>query len=625
MEQAPFARKLSAILHADVAGYSRLTGEDEEGTHRRVSTYLDAITDLIQRYHGKVLNYAGDAVLADFATVTDALTCAAVIQRELEQRNLQLADHRKVRFRIGVNLGEVIVDRNEIFGDGVNVAARLQGLAEPGGICISGAVYDAIGAKLPLDYQFLGDQQVKNIAKPVRAYRAVLRPGEELPLPRAEAKPRQLRRSAMVISIIAAGALFIIAGAIVWLGLKQPKSVTEKTTIPSVLDKASIAVLPFSNLSSDPEQEYFSDGMTNDVITDLSRFSSLFVIASNSVFAYKGKPIKVQEVSRELGVRYVLEGSVQKVQDKVRVNAQLIDATSGHHMWAERYERGLRDLFAVQDQIVQAIVGALAVRVREVERDRAMRKDTDSLEAYDYVLRGREYLSRLTRSSNLQARKMFQRAIELDPRYAAAYVGLGWTYRRAVGHGWTEFVDEDMERAHHLAQEALRLEESAAAHGLLAWIYLARGEYERASEAAKRAMELNPNDADSLSRLASVQLYMGRTDEAVRAYETALRFDPNTNADTFFALGLAYYLELQYEKSIGILQRGMAKNPNHPFIHAALAAAYAQDDRPKEAARAAERVRRLHPFFEVASFGTRFRDPQDRDRLAEGLRKAGLK
>ena len=625
MKQAHLPRKLAAILCADVVGYSRLTGEDEEGTHRRVSASLDAIAALIARYHGEVLNYAGDSVLADFTTVTDALCCAAAIQMDLKRCNQELAEDRKVRFRIGVNLGEVIVDRDEIFGDGVNVAARLEGLAEPGGICISGAVYDAVGAKLPLDYRFLGEQQVKNIVKPVRAYRAELRPGAELPPPRSKAANRSIRRNVAIVSIIIFTVLLIGGGVIAWLASKPSKFVAEKGTLPPLAARASVAVLPFANLSSEPQQEYFSDGITNDIITDLSKFSSLFVIASNSVFAYKAKPAKVQDVGRELGVRYVLEGSVQKVKDRVRVNAQLIDVSTGHHMWAERYDRGIRDLFAVQNEVVQAIVGTLAVRVREVERRRAMRKNTDSLEAYDYVLRGRAFLAHLTRSANLEARRSFQRAIDLDPHYAAAYVGLGWTYRRAVGHGWTEFVDEALERAHDLAQEALRIEESAAAHGLLAWIYLARGEYELASDAAERAMALNPNDSDSLSRLASVHLYMGRADEAVRAYEAALRFDPNTNADTFFALGLAYYLQGQYEESIRTLERGKSQNPNHAFIHAALAAAYAQAERSREAASSAEKVRRLHPFFEIASFGTRFRNSRDRDRLAEGLGKAGLK
>ena len=618
-------RKLAAILYADVAGYSRLTGEDEEGTHRRLSAYLDAIAATIDGYRGKVLHYAGDAVLADFAAVSDALVCAAAIQEDLKVRNQDLPDNRKVQFRVGVNLGEVIADRGEIYGDGVNVAARLESLAEPGSICISGTVYDAIGSKLPLDYEFLGEQTVKNIDKPVRAYAARLNPGATLPVPTVRAKSRR-SPVRLVAGAAVAIALLISIGMIAWFapwGPTTERLAREGAALP-LPDKPSIAVLPFVNLSADPQQEYFSDGITNDIITDLSKFSSLFVIASNFVFAYKGKPVKIQNVGRDLGVRYVLEGSVQKVADKVRVNAQLIDATTGRHMWAERYERSLHDLFTVQDDIVQSIVGALAVKVAEVERERVMRKDTDSLEAYDYVLRGRAYLSRITRSDNLEARKMFKRAIELDPNYAAAYVGLGWTYRVAVGHGWTEFLNEALQKAQDLAEQALRLQDSADAHDLLGSIYLVRGRYELASQELEHAIALNPNDSDSLAGLGSVMLYTGKTNEAVQAIETALRFNPAINTDFLYELGIAYYLQTQYGKAIEILERGKAKNPNYAFIHAVLAAAYAQVGRPADVTREAEMVRRLDPFFEVASFGTKFRNHQDRERIAEGLRKAGL-
>jgi adenylate cyclase len=615
-------RKLAAILYADVAGYSRLTGEDEEGTHRRLSAYLDAITAAIEGYHGKVLHYAGDAVLADFTTVSDALICAAAIQEDLKARNQDLPHDRKVQFRIGVNLGEVIADRGEIYGDGVNVAARLESLAEPGGICISEAVRSAVGNKVPLRYEFLGEQLVKNIAEPVKAYHAQLSPGAVLPAP--SARPKTRRRAHQLIA--AGAAVMLIAAAIGLIAWFAPWATTlEKRGALPLPDKPSIAVLPFDNLSGDQAQEYFSDGITNDIITDLSKFPSLFVISSNSVFAYKGKPVKVQDVSRELGVRYVLEGSVQRAGEKVRVNAQLIDATSGHHLWAERYERDLRDLFVVQDEIVRSIVGALAVRVQEMERERTMRKAPDSLEAYDYVLRGREYLSRITRSDNLEARKMFQRAIDLDPRYAEAYVGLGWTYRQAVGHGWTEFLDRAVEQSHDFAQKALDLEESAGAYSLLGYIYLLRKQYDLASHALERAIALNPNDWDSFAILASVMLYTGRHDEAIKTFETTLRFNPAIHVDRLFELGLAYYLASRYDASIKTLEQGVGRNPNHPFLYIALAAAYAQAGLPDDAARAAASVRRLDPFFEVSSFGTRFRSPQDRDRIAAGLRKAGLK
>ncbi|HSS65059.1 MAG TPA: tetratricopeptide repeat protein, partial [Gammaproteobacteria bacterium] len=542
------------------------------------------------------------------------------IQQELARRNRELADERKVQFRIGVNLGEVIVDRDDLYGDGVNVAARLEGLADPGGVCISDSVRSAIGKKLPLDYEFLGEQQVKNIAEPVKAYKARLMPGAVLPAPglSLEARRRGHRRS-VVSGVIAL--LLIVAGVIAWLA--PWTSEREDAALP-LPEKPSIAVLPFDNLSGDPQQEYFSDGISNDIITDLSKFRDLLVIASNTVFTYKGKAVNVQDVSRELGVRYVLEGSVQRADGKVRVNAQLIDAMTGHHLWAERYDRELKDLFVLQDEIVETIVRTLAVKVRTVERERTMRKGTGSLEAYDYVLRGRERLSRTTRATNLEAREMFQRAVELDRRYASAYVGLGWTYRKAAGHGWTEFPNQALERAHELAQKALELEESSDAYGLLGYIYLFRKQYDLASHALERALELNPNDWESLSVLASTMLYTGRTEVAVQTFETTLRFNPAMDSDKLMELGIAYYLRSRYDDAIRTLQQGLGRNPDHPYLHAVLAAAHAQAGHREDAARAAAAVRRLHPFLETDSFGDRFLNPEDQAHLIDGLRKAGL-
>ncbi len=624
MGAEPLARKLAAILYADVAGYSRLTGEDEEGTHRALSARLDAITASIEAHNGTVLHFAGDAVLSDFATVSEALTCAVAIQQDLEHRNRDLPEERKVEFRVGVNLGEVIVDRGEIYGDGVNVAARLESLAEPGGICISEAVRTAIGNILPLDYEFMGEQKVKNIAEPVKAYSAGLKPGAKLPAPTV--RPHARRPTHQLI-VAGAAALVIVAGALItWLAPRPPPTEpvpAERTDLP-LPEKPAIAVLPFDNLSGDREQEYFSDGVTNDIITDLSKFSSLVVIASNSVFAYKGKPVKVQDVSRELGVRYVVEGSVQKAGEMVRINAQLIDATTGGHLWAQRYHRDLKQLFDVQEEIVQTIVTTLAVKLTRLELERTFTKPTDNLEAYDYWLRGRENLARTTRSTNMEARQMFRRAIELDPRYASAYVGLGWTYRKAVGHGWTEFPGQALQEAEELAQKALSLEESAGAHRLIAYVHLIRGQYGLATQALERAIALNPNDWDSQAILGSILLYSGRRDEAIQSFETALRFNPRMEVDRLVELGLAYYLEKRYDDAIKALEPGIGPNPNHPFLRIALAAAYAQAGRVEDAAAAAAKVRQLHPFFEVASFGTRFSNPTDQARIADGLHKAGL-
>jgi adenylate cyclase len=365
--------------------------------------------------------------------------------------------------------------------------------------------------------------------------------------------------------------------------------------------------------------------MTNDIITDLSKFRELFVIASNSVFTYKGKPVKVQDVSRDLGVRYVLEGSVQRAGEKVRVNAQLIDATTGHHLWAERYHRDLKDLFVVQDEIVQTIVGTLAVKLTYLEQDRAFAKPTSNLGAYDYVLRGWGYKSRDTASANFKAQQMFQKAIELDPRYALAYVGLGKTHRDAYLSGWTEFPGRALGQAHDLAQKALSLDESnAAAHALLGDVYSRWRQYDLAIRELERAIELNPNDWNSYVARGRVMLWSSRPGEAIRSLETALRFNPNMNAG-LVPLGLAYYLKGRYDESIRTAEQGVGREPDSVWSHVVLAAAYAQSGRSEDAVRAAATVLRLHPFFEVDSFGTAFRNPADRASIAEGLHKAGLK
>ncbi len=416
MDRLP--RKLAAILYADVAGYSRLTGEDEESTHRLLSAYLDALSQTIETYGGTVVHYAGDAVLAEFPTVTDALASAAKIQRELGARNQELPNERKVQFRIGVNLGEIIVDRDDIYGDGVNVAARLESLSEPGGICISEAVRTAVGKKLPLEYEFMGEQQVKNIAEPVRAYHARMRPDAVLPQPQTTSRRSTASdRRRLVLSVTIA--LLIIAGVTTfgywnaWLPGQGPTSADRKAF--PLADKPSIAVLPFDNLSGDPEQEYFADGISEDIVTELSRLSNLLVIARNSSFTYKDRAVTVQDVGKELGVRYILEGSVRKSSDRVRITAQLIDATNGYHLWAERYDRKLAEVFAVQDDVTRKIVTALSVKLAGDEKDQLARGTIANFEAYDLLLRGQQYERRRTKEDNALAQDTYRRAIELDP------------------------------------------------------------------------------------------------------------------------------------------------------------------------------------------------------------------
>jgi adenylate cyclase len=393
MTQEGFKRKLTAILSADVVGYSRLMGEDEETTVQTLTTYRDIISSLIKDHQGRVVDSPGDNILADFVSVVNSLRCAWDVQQEIISRNADLPENRRMNFRIGINLGDVIEAEDRIYGDGVNIAARLEGLAEEGGICISGTAYDQVKNKLPFSCEYQGEQVVKNIKEPVRVYKVLIQKDvDELIL-------------------------------------------DKKLELP---DKPSIAVLPFVNMSGDPEQEYFSDGITEDLITDLSKISGLFVIARTSVFSYKGRTKKIAEIGQELGVRYVLEGSVRKASGRVRITAQLVDATTEGHIWAERYDRELKDIFKLQDEVTQKIVAALAVKLSEDEQKRLVRKYTDNIEAYDCYLRGFEYFSRQTEKANVQARQMHQRAIDLDPKFAAAYAYLGLTHSQEWSKGWSQ-------------------------------------------------------------------------------------------------------------------------------------------------------------------------------------------
>src|SRR5262245_2830912 len=410
-------RKLAAILSADVEGYSRLMGDDEVATVRTITAYRALIASSVAGHGGRVVDAPGDNVLAEFASVVDAVQCAIDIQRELQSKNAELPVSRQMRFRIGINLGDVIVEGERLYGEGVNIAARLEGLAVGGGICLSGTAYDQIEGKLPLTCEFAGEHTVKNIARPVRVYRLRL-DSSESPAPSRDGPSHP----AMVISAVVIGRVLLGgAGWVGWHSLKPPE--TAGLPLP---DRPSVAVLPFANLSQDPAQEFFSDGVTEDLITGLSKVSGLFVIARNSVFTYKGKPVKVKEVSRDLGVRYVLEGGVQRAGSRVRITAQLVDATTGYHVWAERYDREVRDIFALQDEVTQQIVRALAVKLTAGERGLMSRVPTGNPEAYDLVLRAHEARTRTTREANAEARQLYGRALELDPAYAQAYMGLSW-------------------------------------------------------------------------------------------------------------------------------------------------------------------------------------------------------
>ncbi len=593
MEQR-LPRKLAAILYADVAGYSRLTCADEEGTHRRLSEYLDFFSASIEEHLGKVVHYAGDAVLADFGTVSDALSCATAVQRCLAERNKNLPEDCRVQFRVGVNLGEVITDRDDIYGEGVNVAARLESLAEAGGICISGTVYDAVGSRLPLVYESMGEQSVKNIEKPVRAYRVLL-------------DSQQASKATLL-----------------------------KTQKLDLSEKPSVAILPFTNMGGDAEQEYFSDGITEDIITGLGRFRDLVVIARGSSFLLKGESIETAEAAGKLGVQYALKGSVRKSGNRVRVTAQLIEAREGHQIWAESYDRILEDVFEVQDDITQRIISTLAVRLEHSDRRRALRKDNINLSAYDYLLRGKQYFDdfHCSQKHNLRAREMFERAIELEPEYAAAYACLAATYLMEVEEGWTDAPEATGERSIELSRKAIELDDlNSYAHLILAIAYfLVRGNLELTKTQTQRALELNPNDYWNYCFKCWFSTCTGEVEESVFCGREAARRNPFLADSCRRNVGIAEYFAGTYDQAIDTL--GKIANPPAE-VQACIAAAYAQLGREKEALAAAADFRPraheigLQPNSDEESWRTFwknrfFKNEAGIEHLLDGLRKAGL-
>jgi adenylate cyclase len=603
-------------------------GDNEDSTIRTLTSYREMMANCIQQHRGRVVDTPGDNLLAEFASVVDAVSCAAAVQRKLFELNAKLTEDRKMQFRIGINLGDVVAEGDRIYGDGVNIAARLEGLAEGGEICISRSAYDQVKNKLELGYKYLGEHTVKNIADPVRVYRVLMEPeaaGKVL----GEKKSRSRQWYLGVVAVL----VFIVgtAAVAIWYFYFRPPPSGEtaaskpKTAFP-ISERPAIAVLPFTNLSEDPQQEFFCDGITIDIITDLSKFRHLFVIASNTAFTYKGKSVKVTDVGKELSVQYVLEGSVQEAGERVRINAQLIDATTGNQIWAQRYNRGKKDLFTLQDEIIQTIVRTLAIKIETAEQSRVMHKITTNYQAYDYFIRGTGYLLHRTRSAVSKARQLFEKAIELDPQFASAYTALGWSYHLQVEYGWTEFIEQTSQRAASLARKALSLDDfQPSAHELLGSVYIRMGQYDLAIAELQRSLDLNPNDARVFNEMGEVLLYTGKTDDAIKFINMGLRFNPKPTPGIFMELGLAYYLKEKYDDAVKILKQGLAKKPDFVGHQIVLTAAYAQLGRVEDARLSAQKVLRRHPFFEVESYGTIFQNLSDRKHLREGLRKAGLK
>jgi adenylate cyclase len=573
-------RRLAAIVSADVQGYSRLMGEDEAATVRILTAYREVMSALIREHGGRVVDTPGDNLLAEFPSAVEAVQSAIAIQDALGSRNAALAPDRRMEFRIGINLGDVLAEGERIYGDGVNIAARVQDLAEAGGICISGSTYDQVENKLAIVYEFLGEHLVKNIAKPVRAYKL------RMPEARGLGTPPQG-------------------------GLTPPM-------IPS------IAVLPFDNMSTDSAQEYFSDGITEDLITDLSKLPGLFVIARNSTFTYKGKAVKVQQVGRELGVRYVLEGSVRKAGDRVRITGQLVDASTGHHLWADRYDRQLDDVFAVQDEITRNIVDALAVRLTGLAQQSRQRRRTGNVEAYDMLLRGADRLRQTTREANLQARQLFEKAIALDPDYAEAHALLANTHFRDWSMGWSQDVHK-LEWAREEAERALSLSDDLpVAHRMLAVVLLWMKQHERALKEAERAVALAPSDADGHWAVAEV-LSWWRPAEAIAPIDKAIRLNPYYPPTYLYTKGHAYYLTRCYEDAIRELRRVVSRNPDFLPAHALLSATYAELGRLDDARAEMLETKRISPEISTSTVSTRlpYENSATMTRFIDAVRAAG--
>jgi len=630
MTDEGFKRKLSAILSADVEGYSRLMDDDEEATVRSLTAYRNATNDLVQQYRGRIVDTPGDNILAEFTSVVDAVNCAVEIQRELAERNAELPENRRMQFRIGVNLGDVIEEEGRIYGDGVNIAARVEAMAEAGGICISGRVYDQVENKLGLEYEDLGDHQVKNITRPIRIFRVLSFPGAAAHRV-VKAKKTLERKWQKIAFAITAVLVIALAAVTIWNFYLRPISVEvasmERMAHP-LPDKPSIAVLPFENMSGDPEQDYFSDGLTDQIISTLSKLRGLFVISRSSMFTYKGKPVKIQKVAEDLGVKYVLEGSVQRSAERIRITAQLIDATTGLHIWSEGYDREAKDIFAVQDDITIQITSALRVELSAGEQARLWAKDaTTNLRAWEKYLQGANYIYRYTKEDNATARQLFEEAIALDPMYAHAYAALGFTHFWDARFGWVESRADSIKMAYKNAQKAMELNDTLdTAPLLMGSVYFLQGQYEKAIAEGERVVALNPNGAVNYSFLAGVVGCSGRWDESIELSKKAIRLEPFPPVLYYHWLGRAYFMAGQLDESIITWKKALHVNPNYLPAHAFLAACYSSLDRQAEASAAVKEVLRINPKFSIESYAKTlpYKNKADVERYVAALQKAGL-
>jgi adenylate cyclase len=635
-------RRLAAILAADVAGYSRLMGVDEEGTHERLKAHFRQLIDpKIKEHQGRVVKNTGDGVLAEFSSVVDAVRCAAEVQRGMIDREPMVSDERRIRFRIGINLGDVIAEGGDIFGDGVNVAARLEALAEPGGICVSGTVRDQVRDKLPYALDDMGEQSVKNIARSVRVY--ALRPEAvaDLPARSVQLEAPRRRLTVLVAMAAAATAALVIAVSAWWVWPATRSSPTPMVTAiaaaptatsqPFVAPRLSIVVLPFANLTNDPGQQYFADGVTEDLTADLSRIAGMFVIARNTAFTYKDKPVDAKQIGRELGVRYALEGSVQRSGNQLRITAQLIDAETGGHLWAERFDRDTGDLFALQSEITGRIAAALSLELVSAEAIRP----TDYPEVLDYVFRARAgYNKGPGRDTYAEAISLYEHALALDPLSVEALAGLGGSLAARVMLGFADSPTVDLERADGLIAQALAISpRSPLVHLAKATWLKAQGRCEEAIPEYEMLIALNRNSVSALANLGQCKIQTGSMDEGIALQEQVIRLSPRDpfNGNRYDAIGFAHLLQSRTAEAIVWLEKGCNLSPRLSLPHAHLASAYAlKGDLDRASAELAEarRLRRDGRFSSIARLKAGSWEPKVLA-LAEatyfaGLRKAGM-
>jgi adenylate cyclase len=577
-------RRLAAILAADVAGYSRLMGLDEAGTARALREHRAAADPLIAQHGGRIVKTTGDGILIEFGSVVGAVQCAIGLQRLAAERNTGLPNESRIEWRIGIHIGDVLVEGDDILGDGVNIAARLEGIAEPGGICISDDAFRQVRGKIEAQFADMGEQSLKNIARPLRVYRIGPSPA--------------------------------------------PDQVTTHPTALPLPDKPSIAVLPFANMSADPEQEFFADGIAEDIITALSRYPSLFVIARNSSFTYKGRAVDVKQVGRELGVRYALEGSVRRAGDRVRLTAQLVEAEAGNHIWAERYDRDLADIFALQDEITEAVTIAIAPAIADAERHRAMRKPPESLDAWAAYQRGLWHFSKGTPDDNALAERFFQQAIDLDPSFAGGYTGLAFAQTRSAGvYGKRTLVEID-NSTFELARRAVALDgDDAEARTCFAEQLMRRGDYEAALAELEVALASSPNLASANGVLGAVLMWSGHPTNGRDALKKSIRLDPRNPNMTLRLLDvtISYYLSREYDAAVEAAKRSIRSYPDYSNTYRWLAAALGQTGRVEEATQALEKAIAMAPasFDMFVRRRVPWHRPEDHAHMLEGLRKAG--